>query len=342
MHGTVASSIVNVIHSLIKTDNAYAFDLLLDKDMSESYEQLKQYCQKIDKGEGILLIYDMGSIKKMVDSIIIETGIHIKTIELPSTLIALDCVFKLGETSNLDEAYNSIISTTYLNGRTQNSYHRDATPEKVIVTLCMTGKGTAMQMKHYIEENVMLDENMSVIAMAVSDRKLLMENINHILETSTIHCVIGTYDPKLYGLPFISIASLFDTSPEKLPMLLSLEHKETDAVDFDKMYEYLDEQLENVNMSKLKRHLRPAVIKIKRLVNDHSLDLEVGLFVHIACSIGRMVNHEPMPINVKKNLILNNNKRLYHEIKDILAPIEKAMEITFSDDEIAIIIEIIK
>lgn len=342
MHGTVASSIVNVINALIKTDSAYAFDLLLDKDMSDSYEQLKRYCQKIDKGEGILMLYDMGSIKKMVDSIIIETGINIKTIELPSTLIALDCVFKLGETSSLDDAYNSIISTTYLTDRAQNSYHRDGVPEKVIVTLCMTGKGTAMQMKHYIEENVMLDENMSVVAMAVSDRKLLMENINHILETSTIHCVIGTYDPKLYGLPFISIASLFDTSPEKLPMLLSLEHKETDSVDFDKMYEYLDEQLENVNISKLKRHLRPAVIKIKRLVNDHSLDLEVGLFVHIACSIGRMINHEPMPINVKKNLILNNNKRLYHEIKEILVPIEKAMEITFTDDEIAIIIEIIK
>mgnify|MGYP002645819563 CR=1 FL=1 len=40
MHGTVASSIVNVINALIKTDSAYAFDLLLDKDMSDSYERL--------------------------------------------------------------------------------------------------------------------------------------------------------------------------------------------------------------------------------------------------------------------------------------------------------------
>lgn len=342
MHGTVASSIVNVISSLIKADSAYAFDLLLDNDVAESYEQLKLYCKKIDKGEGILMLYDMGSIKKMADSIVAETGLNIKTIELPSTLIALDCVFKLSETNHLNEAYQSIISTTKSNGMLNNSYSRDKTLNKVIVTLCMTGKGTAMQMKQYIKENVSLDENMSVVAMAVSDRKLLMENINHILETCTVQCVIGTYDPKLYGLPFISIASLFDTSPEKLPMLLSLEHKEIGDVDFDKMYEYLDEQLHNINVNKLKRYLRPAVIKIKRLVDDHSIDLEVGLFVHIACSIGRMVNHEPMPMNVKKNQILSSNKRLYYEIKEILAPIEKVMEITFNDDEIAIIIEIIK
>lgn len=345
MHGRVASSIANVINTLVKTSNAYSYDLLLDKDMNEAYEELKQTCKQVDQGAGILLLYDMGSIKKMIDSIVVETGINIQSIELPSTLIALDSILRLSETTDLNNAYQSIVSKKYgFIGSLQENYDRNVkTTSKVIITLCMTGKGTAIQMKHYLENNLVLDSNTTIVALAVSDKDLLIDNINHIMEKSTIQCVIGTYDPKLYGIPFISIASLFETPIEKLPMLLALESDvAVNDIDYDQMYEYFSEQLANVDISKLKRHLRPAVIKIKHLVHDTSPELEVGLFVHIACSIGRMINHEPMPINVKKDQILNKNKSLYNHIKDILAPMEKAMDVSFSDDELAIIIEIIK
>lgn len=343
MHGSVASSIVEVINTLIKPGDAYAFDLLLSADMNSSYEQMKRYCQQIENGNGILLLYDMGSIKKMADNIMMETGIEIKTIELPATLIALDCVFKLMEARNLDEAYTSISQNFSYGAEIQNSYRgKKDSSENVIITLCMTGKGTAMQMKKYIEDNMTLEENTSIVAMAVSDRKVLIENICRIMEESRIQCLIGTYDPQIYSIPFVPISSLFETPPEKLPGLLHLQKSGNSEVDFDKMYEYLDEQLENVSISKLKRHLRPAVIKIMRLVNERSIDIEIGLFIHIACSIGRIINKEPLPVNVRKNQILNSNKRLYNDIKEILSSLEKAMDISFSDDEIAMIINIIK
>lgn len=345
MHGRVASSIANVINAFVKTNKAYSYDLLLDKDMNEAYEELKQICRQIDQGAGILLMYDMGSIKKMIESITQETGIKIKMVELPSTLIALDAMFRLMETEDVSEAYYNIVNNKYsLIGSIQDTYDRNArSTSKVIVTLCMTGKGGALQMKRYLENNVVFDANTTVIPLAVSDKDMLYESVNQIMEKSTIQCLVGTYDPKLHGIPFISVASLFETPVEKLPMLLALQRDEVVSdIDYNQIYEYFSEQLENVDINKLKRHLRPAVIKIKHLVNDTSPELEVGLFVHIACSIGRMINHEPMPINVKKDQILNKNKTLYNDLKEILVPMEKAMKIKFSDDELAIIIEIIK
>ena len=290
-------------------------------------------------------MYDMGSIKKMIESIAIETGIHIKLVELPSTLIALDAMFRLTETEDVSEAYYNIVNNKYsLIGSIQDTYDRNAkSTSKVIVTLCMTGKGGALQMQQYLENNVVFDSNTTIIPLAVSDKDILFESINQIMEKSTIQCLVGTYDPKLHGIPFISVASLFETPVEKLPMLLTLQRDESVSdIDYNQIYEYFSEQLINVDIKKLKRHLRPAVIKIKHLVNDTTPELEVGLFVHIACSIGRMINHEPMPIHVKKDQILNKNKTLYNDLKDILAPMEKAMKIKFSDDELAIIIEIIK
>ena len=345
MHGSVASSIVQVLNSLTKTNIAYSYDLLLEKDMNEAYEELKQYCKQIDQGAGIMLLYDMGSIKKMAETIVVETGIQMRMIELPATLIALSSVIKLNDSKNLEETYQSIIKNQFgMIGNLQDNFNRhEKERNKIIITLCMTGKGTAIQMKQYLENSLMLDNKTQVVALAISDRSVLMDSINKIKETASVQCIVGTYDPKLYGIPFISIAALFDTPVEKIPMLLSLDKQIISSdVDYDKMYEYLSEQLNNIDIGKLRRFLRPAVIKIKRLVQNDSLDLEVGLFMHIACAIGRIVNNEPMPISTKKNQILNKNKTLYNDLKEILKPLEKSMNIQFSDDEIAIIIEIIK
>lgn len=42
------------------------------------------------------MLYDMGSLKHMAEMISLETGINIKYVCIPATLIALDCSRKVG------------------------------------------------------------------------------------------------------------------------------------------------------------------------------------------------------------------------------------------------------
>ncbi len=42
------------------------------------------------------MLYDMGSLKHMAEMISLETGINIKSVCIPATLIALDCSRKVG------------------------------------------------------------------------------------------------------------------------------------------------------------------------------------------------------------------------------------------------------
>ena len=53
MHGrSTASSMADVVNSLVKGNNTYAFDMPLSMDMHEAYNELKARIMEVDKGQG--------------------------------------------------------------------------------------------------------------------------------------------------------------------------------------------------------------------------------------------------------------------------------------------------
>ncbi|NLC96376.1 MAG: sigma 54-interacting transcriptional regulator [Erysipelotrichaceae bacterium] len=342
MHGSIASSIVNTVNMIYKNQNVHFYDLLLDKDINEAYEDLKNQCKQIDNNRGILVIYDMGSIRTMLESIALETGLQIKMIEIPITMIVLDCAIKLSSAETIDSVYDDVVKRGFGSFPSlKEEYKRLEDGKKVIITLCRTGEGSALQIKQYLEMNLQLS-GVDIIALAVGDPKILVSELNKRQKKQEILCIVGTYDPKLHNIPFISIAKIFDTPVDKLPMLLALKDVDvSQSFDYSAMYEYLDEQLPKVNLKKLKRYLPKVLRQISGLVDDFTINEEVGLFMHIACSINRLKLNEALPVNIHKEKVILNNKKLYHKLKEILSPFEQEMEVEFNDDELATIIEII-
>lgn len=343
MHGNAtASSICEVVNALVQNENTYAYDLSLDKDMQVVYEELKEYIQEIDRGKGVLFLYDMGSLKTMAEMITQETGIRICMLELPATLIALDCSRKASAIDSIDDLYQTVKDTYTENYSVAKLSYQRQSHRALIITLCMSGKGGAVSMKNYLEANLKLDE-IDLVPMAISDRDYLLKEVNRLKKEHEILCIVGTYDPKLYQIPFISIAKLFETPVDKLPMLLALEELEfSPTVNYQGIYEYLSEQMPSLDMKALKKRLPKAINKLKKTTNGLTQDQELGLFMHIACSIYRIQQGEKSPANIHKDSVLLKNKRLYNDIKDILADLEEQFEINFNDDELANIICIIK
>ncbi len=89
---TYATYIVDVVKKLSGKQSIYGYDLKLDQTINESYEELKEYILHIHQGKGMILIYDMGSIRTMAESIKIELNIDIEFLEIPLTLIAMTSV----------------------------------------------------------------------------------------------------------------------------------------------------------------------------------------------------------------------------------------------------------
>lgn len=345
-HGSsAASSIAETINELTKNDNTFAFDLPLEKEMKEAYEEMKRIISEINRGKGILLLYDMGSLKTMANMVMEETGIPIRMINIPMTLLGIDCSRKASSVNDLDELYAMVSHSLegYYSSIGDN-YQRSIT-NNVIITLCMSGKGGAIQVKKYIENNLTL-ENTTIIPLAISNRTLLTNEISAIKKEHHIQCVVGTYDPQLHGIPFISISKLFETSKDKLAMLLSLDNNEIDIEtsleNLPDVFEYLEDQFNDFDIAPLKKYLPKFLHQLEKKHDALSTDQKIGLLLHIACNVYALVNHESPAINYKKETILNKHKRLYNDLIGLLEPIEEAYQIHFNDDEIANIISIIK
>lgn len=344
MHGNVASSVVQTVKQIYRNDHLYAYDLVFDKEMKDAYDELKRLCQEIDNGQGLLIVYDMGSVLPMCEAVVLELGIHAKMIEVPLTLLLLDCAIKLSSNTSVDRLYEDILNNGFGSfGTLKKEYQRQEIENRqVIVALCHTGSGTAHQIKQYLEKYVPLD-GVDVLALAEGNMKVLHRELNYRLQHQHILCIVGTFDPKIYDIPFIPIAKLFDTPVEQLPMLLSLKEVSSPTVfDYAPMYDYLSEQLPSLDCKALKKCLPEALAKMKRLVPNVTVNEEVGLFMHIACAISRLQNGDAAITNIYRDTIINKNKRLYHELKMILEDVEAEMGVLFSDEELATIIEIIK
>ena len=163
------------------------------------------------------------------------------------------------------------------------------------------------------------------------------------VDLNEIRCVIGTYDPGLHGIPFISVVKLFETPADKLDMLLTIPESDHTPVNYEMIFSYLSSQMPALDIKKLRKSLPRALAKIKR-ISAEGLDQnqELGLFLHIACAIDRLQNGEAMPEKGNRQGIISRNKRLYNDLREILSGLEETFDIRFSDDELAYMIAMVK
>lgn len=344
MHGNIASSIANTVNDIYKSKKAYAYDLLLDKPLEEAYDELKSYINSLDTGGGFLIIFDMGSIKKMCESIVDELNIKARMIEFPITAFTLDAVIRISSGESVDSVYENIINQGFGTFSTLSKEYKriEKGVGRMIVAFCRTGEGSAKQIKSYIKKYVELDEDTEIISIAVNDAAKLLEEVNKVKRDNRVVTVVGTFDPKLHDVPYISIATLFKTEPDKLPVLLSLkDRRDSEEFGYGLMYDYLEEQLTNVSIKKLKRILLPTINKIRKMVDNFTINEEAGLFMHISCLISHLIAREETPVNLRKDTIISRHKRLYNQLVELLIGVEEEFEVKFSDDDVATIIEII-
>ena len=329
LHGSdVAKSLCEAIRQLTGLDNVFYFEVAFEQDAEYTYKTLKEYIQKINRGAGVVSIYDMDFIGSILNTIETELKIVIRQMPTSLTTLGLELARKTAIDENIHSVFNSVVKNTNLN------------KSKVIVTLCSTGEGGAQELKNYIRRYGQVDD-MEIISLAMSDEDNLKYKLNNLMKVNVIHCIVGTFDPKLFGIPFIPISDVLSAPKEELPYIIRLKQIKKAEIDFEEVYEYLDEQLKYADIAKLKRTLPSIIDKINTDVAQMSLDTEIGLFIHIACCVNRILSGEQALMNQKKDSIISKYDKQYKQLIKIIKPIEKAFSIIINDDEVANILTII-
>ena len=334
MHGSgTATSLSAVTNALTGDENCFGYDMGLEIDAKTAKEELKTLLQRIDRGAGVMVIYDMGSIKTMVDAIVEETDMKICCLHMPITLIGIDAAQKCRDEGDVYAVYHSVRKE--LNESRYHSY-----PSKsVIITLCHTGDDGARYLKEYIDRHSRL--NIKTIALNITGRKLLLKEAMELKRSYNIHAFVGTYDPKLLGIPFISSAALLNVEPENVDRVLMFEPVSLPTVDYSRVYEYLQEELKFTSVAKLKQVL-PKVVDELTLMYDLDSERMQGIFIHLASMVERLLSGGKPVRNSWTRKVVEALDEDYRAVSRILRPLERAFKIIIDDNAIATLIVILK
>lgn len=113
MHGeSTASSMADVANALLDCNHAIAIDMGLDDKVQDILVEAIEISKKIDKGKGILILADMGSILTFAKVIHDVTGKEVRAIDMVSTPILIEATRKaLIPDMTLDKLYFSIMES---------------------------------------------------------------------------------------------------------------------------------------------------------------------------------------------------------------------------------------
>ncbi len=94
-HGNkTASNMVQVANTLLGADYAYALDMPLEEKVSVILDSAIEIVKKINRGRGVLIMVDMGSLTTFSDIISERTGIDTRIIKMVSTPMIIEATRK--------------------------------------------------------------------------------------------------------------------------------------------------------------------------------------------------------------------------------------------------------
>ena len=308
----IASSIAQTVSNMTKLDNIFSYEITSERASAEVYGTLRNFLKKVQQGKGILVIYDSSFLGEMLLEIENELEIPIRQVRVPVTTLGIELARRTLTENDPDKILQSTVES--IDGL--DCYR------KYIVTLCTTGKGGAEELKRYIEKYGQLEDT-EVIPMSVTDKELLRDNLKHLMTTGVVQCIVGTYDPGMFAIPFLPISEVFGARKESLPRLLRLEKEAKAKIDYDAMFAYLGEQLTHTDIEKLRKILPDIMKEINAALRELSLDAEAGLLIHISCCIDRLLAKQEVATNPRKAAILLLYDKEFKKLLKIVKPLEK-------------------
>ena len=209
-HGHVAEGMASVANRLMGVNHVQAVEMSLDEKPQVALNIALDTVQKFDRGKGVLLLVDMGSLASFGDYIAKKTGITIRTVTRVDTLMVIDAVRKV----LLPEADINEVATSLIKGKPISNYPYEdraslnaETP--AIISICLTGEGTAKQIDHLIKNEVhKINKNIKIVTLGVLDDRDILEQINKLRRNLNILAIIGTVNPEHPEIPFISSADV--------------------------------------------------------------------------------------------------------------------------------------
>ncbi|WP_055666963.1 sigma-54-dependent transcriptional regulator [Desnuesiella massiliensis] len=342
MHGRhTASSMMEVAQKLVGAYNIYAYDMNLDKNAKDAYQELKELIVKNHRGAGVLLLVDMGSLKMFGKLIEEETSIRIKVIEMASTITVIECARKSLIEKDIDEIWYAVNEShsNFFNSSLQSlSENFLVKKDKVIITVCTTGEGSAIAIKQMLENKISLqDNNIQVVPLNVNDIKEFYSTVNKLAKDKKIIAIVGTFNPDIYGIPFVSVSQLFSGKGIRvIQNYIRDDHRNNYVEVIENYIQELDKTID------LDLYKEICLSTIDFIQNDLGYyiheEIGTGLVLHLICTMKRLSNGSESPICEVRDKILRDYEEDVIKLKEYMNILTKKINVEINIDEVCFIL----
>lgn len=341
-HGmSTATSMANVCNRLLNSNFVKAIDMPLEKSVEEMYNEALTVVKTLDRGKGVLILVDMGSLKTFGDRITEETGIITRTIDRVSTPLILEVVRKvMYKDEDIDGIYESFCEEN-------NSLVINENPkQKAIMTVCATGKGTSIMLKGILS-NILKETGNTEIQVVPINYIAVESNSKEykdLRDRYDIIACLGNIKPKI-DVPFFPMQDMLSKdSRYKLYRFIEMQTSDKVLADTKSSYETARAMLEDFLL-----YLNPkkAVSIIEIFINTLNLNgsksndsFITNFTIHLGCMLERIITGNKVIFdNLDK--FKSNYKSEFYQVRQAIKILEEKYNVEITDNEIAYILQVI-
>lgn len=345
-HGyATASSIAEVANRVLDENIFESVDMPIEKTVFDVVDWLKEYIRKNDVSHGVLLMVDMGSLKGIYLSFEKELKAPLAIINNVSTQMAIYAGEMIQKEKDLEEIIQAIDRET----RTEYKIlFPKEEKRKVILTCCITGTGTAEQLRQLIETNIPDEVEVGVISYDFDQLKN-KEIVKGIHQKYEILGIIGTKNPSIGEEIFLPLEQLVSGEAEEM-----VAEMLRPVADIQQIQQINDGLLRNLSMNqllgyltildteKILKHIEEALKKYElvtgtRLANN----TKINLFIHVGCLVERLIRGQAIIDYPDEREFKRIHRKEIRQIQSAFSVIEETYSVKIPISEIGYIFDII-
>lgn len=338
-HGyATASSMADTANRLMGSTYAHALDMPLNQDVQTTLELAVAKVCEINKGKGVLLMVDMGSLLAFGDIISKRTGIPVRAVGMVSTLMVMEAVRKAAFCT-LDKLYEEVASVKpFIAPELKKQVAgTDLSQKPVIVTVCITGYGAAQKLAEYLRDHLPFGYQVEFIPVALDGEGELPEAIR----VRRIIACVGTVKPKTSYFPFFSLDEILAAEGmDKLEEAIASSNDHRDIIEFAS--KVVEQYLHHLEFSTVKTVVHQAILNMEQvLTTKFNKSVVTRLFVHICCTLDRLAEGNIVLECPDKDKIIQGDPKNYALIKQQCTFLCRQLDLEIPDEEICYIYKII-
>lgn len=219
---------------------------------------------------------------------------------------------------------------------------QDSGERKLILTTCITGKGSALKIAQLIEEHMedLAEKNICLLPTNV-DRQGRTDIQGEVMEN--VIAVVGTVDLELEGVPYVSLDQLvLSDGVERLRKIIDGEgYHQFTAEEMRKIISLLENNTQFLDAKKLIAATLTAFEELHVEIGmDRLKSLRVRYLLHCACMVERVIQGNFLQyVNIGETLRTNAEEASL--IRKVMTLVEHSFSIRIPDDEIGFLLDLL-